>query len=223
MTQIEQVVLFEEKAYLSPKDMNRALKESIDTILLEHIRNKLENYCSAHGFVIPRSCEILSRSAGQIENGRFTGNIVFHCQIQARVYNPANGTRVIGSVLKKNKMGLYIIYMDSIRILVPRDLHIGNEEFEQVQIGDTIEIEIRKSRFQIRDQFILSVGVYLGNVNKADASRPVESPDEKINEIVESKEAVIEDESEEEEEEEKVEEEENDEGLLGAMKSLILT
>lgn len=178
MSQIEQVVLFEEKAHLSPKDMNRALKESIDTILLEHIREKLENRCSAHGFVVPRSCEILSRSAGQIENGRFTGNIVFHCQIQSRVYNPANGTRITGSVLKKNKMGLYIVYMDAIRILVPRDLHIGNEEFENVQIGDTIEIEIRKSRFQIRDQFILSVGVYLGKADSTDASNVPESPDE---------------------------------------------
>jgi hypothetical protein len=177
MSQIEQVVLFEEKAYLSPKDMNRALKESIDTILLEHIREKLENHCSAHGFVVPRSCEILSRSAGQIENGRFTGNIVFHCQIQSRVYNPANGTRVVGSVLKKNKMGLYIVYMDAIRILVPRDLHIGNEEFENVQIGDTIEIEIRKSRFQIRDQFILSVGIYLGKVGSTDATQTNEAPD----------------------------------------------
>jgi hypothetical protein len=180
MSQIEQIVLFEEKAYLSPKDMNRALKESIDTILLEHIREKLENRCSAHGFVIPRSCEILSRSAGQLENGRFTGNIVFHCQIQSRVYNPANGSRVIGRVLKKNKMGLYIVYMDAIRILVPRDLHIGNEEFEQVQIGETIEIEIRKSRFQIRDQFILSVGVYLGKAGSSDATQNSKSPDNEM-------------------------------------------
>jgi DNA-directed RNA polymerase subunit E'/Rpb7 len=188
MTQIEQVVLFEEKAHLSPKDMNRALKESIDTILLEHIREKLENRCSAHGFVVPRSCEILSRSAGQIENGRFTGNIVFHCQIQSRVYNPANGTRITGSVLKKNKMGLYIVYMDAIRILVPRDLHIGNEEFENVQIGDTIEIEIRKSRFQIRDQFILSVGVYLGNAGSTDATSVSESPDKKSKQTGETEE-----------------------------------
>ncbi len=159
---MEQSVIFEEKVYLSPKDMNEVAKDSIDGILLKHMRTKLENRCSQHGFVIPRSLTILSRSMGQLENGRFTGNVVFHVQAEGKVYNPANGTRITGTILKKNKMGLYVIYKDAIRILVPRDLHIGNEEFDALDINDTITIEIRKSRFQIRDTFILSVGVFIG-------------------------------------------------------------
>jgi len=159
---MEQSVLFEQKIYLSPKDINRVAKESIDTILLKHLRNKLENQCSQHGFIIPDSLEILSRSMGHLENGTYTGNIVFHVQTQGRVYNPANGTRITGTILRKNKMGLYVIYKDAIRILVPRDLHIGNQQFEDLDIDQTIEIEIRKSRFQIHDPFILSIGVYIG-------------------------------------------------------------
>jgi hypothetical protein len=77
------------------------------------------------------------------------------------VLTPVDGYVVEGTVLKKNKMGLYVIYKDAIRILVPRDLHIGNEDFESLDINDTITIEIRKSRFQIRDTFILSVGVFI--------------------------------------------------------------
>jgi DNA-directed RNA polymerase subunit E'/Rpb7 len=163
---MEQVALFEEKVYLTPKALRLVAKTSIDSILLEQLRSKLENKCSQHGFVIPNSLELLSRSMGQLENGRFTGNIVFHIQAKGHVYNPANGTQIVGTILKQNKMGLYIIYDDAIRILVPRDLHLGNEDYESLRVGDSIRVELRKSRFQIQDKFILSVGVF---VERADA------------------------------------------------------
>ena len=35
-------------------------------------------------------------------------------------------------------MGLYVIISDAIRIMIPRDLHIGSEDFDQIQIGDKI-------------------------------------------------------------------------------------
>jgi hypothetical protein len=171
---MEQIALFEEKVYLTPKDMNQIGSQTIDSILSSHLKSKLENKCSRHGFVIPNSLEILSRSMGQIENGKYTGNIVFHIQAQGRVYNPANGTRIVGRILKKNKMGIYMIYKNAIRILVPRDLHIGNEDFEALQPHDTIEVEIRKSRFQMNDPYILSVAVFVGRfgVNIAAIKNP---------------------------------------------------
>ncbi len=181
---MEQSAIFEEKIYLSPKDLNSLAKKTIDDLLLEKIREKLENRCSQHGFVIPsagtnKSVEIISRSMGSLENGRYTGNVVYHIEAKGRVYNPANGTRIVGTILKRNKMGLYIIYRDAIRVLVPRDLHLGNEEFEALEVGDSIEIEIRKSRFQIHDQFILSVGVYIQRKESDDGlekSAPAPAP-----------------------------------------------
>ena len=173
---MEQTVLFEEKIHLSPKDMNRVAKQSIDSIILDYLRSKLGNKCSQHGFVNPESLKVLSRSMGLIENGRYTGNIVYHVQAEGTVLNPANGTRITGMILKKNKMGLYIVYKDAIRILIPRDLHIGNEEFEQLEVGDTIEVEIRKSRFQILDQFILSVGVFVTRTEAAVAQEAAAVP-----------------------------------------------
>lgn len=172
---MEQTVLFEEKIYLLPKDMNRVAKQSIDEIILDYLRIKLGNQCSQHGFVNPESLKVLSRSMGMIENGRFTGNIVYHVQAEGSVFNPANGTRITGTILKKNKMGIYIVYQDAIRILIPRDLHLGNEDFESLETGDTIEVEIRKSRFQIHDKFILSVGVFIKRTEAA-AGAPVATP-----------------------------------------------
>jgi hypothetical protein len=147
---------------------------------------------------------------GQLEHGRYTGNVVFHVQLQAKVYNPANGTQISGVIEKKNKMGLYIIYNDAVRILVPRDLHIGNEQFEALQPGETISIEIRKSRFQIQDAFILSIGVLaesIGPVLPAPVKNTVFVP-ENTNAV----DAIEESENEEENEDE---DEETDEPLLG--------
>jgi DNA-directed RNA polymerase subunit E'/Rpb7 len=165
---MEQTVVFEQKVFLTPKDMNRMAETNLDDILLEHLRDSLENKCSQHGFVISGSLELVSRSMGHLDNGRFTGNVVFYTQVRGEVYNPANGTKLTGTILKKNKMGLYVVYKDAIRVLVARDLHRDNEEFEALQVGDVIQIEIRKSRFQIRDPFILSIGIYLGKTDKPD-------------------------------------------------------
>jgi DNA-directed RNA polymerase subunit E'/Rpb7 len=212
---MEQSVLFEQKIYLSPKDINRVAKESIDTILLKHLRNKLENQCSQHGFIIPDSLEILSRSMGHLENGTYTGNIVFHVQTQGRVYNPANGTRITGTILRKNKMGLYVIYKDAIRILVPRDLHIGNQQFEDLDIDQIIEIEIRKSRFQIHDPFILSIGVYIGPGTTPGTvvvpTSVMNKPMAILEEETDAEETDVEEEAEEAEEVEEVEEAEEEE------------
>lgn len=160
---MEYTVIFEEKITLSPKDLNEIDENNtIDGKILAYLRDKLEKKCSQHGYVLPGSLKLLSRSMGILENGRYTGSVIFYVQAQGRVYNPANGTIITGKVLKKNNMGLYVIYKDAIRILIPRDLHIGNEEYEGLEVGDTIECEIRKSRFQIYDPFILSVANYKG-------------------------------------------------------------
>jgi DNA-directed RNA polymerase subunit E'/Rpb7 len=171
--------------------MNLVARDGLDTILLKQLRKKLENKCSQHGFVIPNSLEILSRSMGLIESGHYTGNIVFHVQSQGRVFNPVNGTRIVGTILKKNKMGLYIIYKDAVRILIPRDRHLHEQdimdEFESLEIGDSIEVEIRKSRFQIHDTFILSVGAYLGRADstlEADTVLPNNKPIQNISEVL---------------------------------------
>ena len=223
---MEQVALFEEKVYLTPKALRLVAKTSIDSILLEQLRSKLENKCSQHGFVIPNSLELLSRSMGQLENGRFTGNIVFHVQAKGRVYNPANGTQIVGTILKQNKMGLYIIYDDAIRILVPRDLHLGNEDYDSLRVGETIRVELRKSRFQIQDKFILSVGVFieradaddLPQIRKPEAAEPLPPAQAESKEGAEVEEEEEEEDGSESEAESEAEEEgaeSEGEGILG--------
>ncbi len=164
---METTVVFEEKVAITPSDLNKLRDKTLDELLLKRFANANEGRCSVHGWVVPGSLKIISRSMAHIEAGRFTGDLVSWMQVEGSVIYPIDGVRLKAMVLKKNKMGLFVMYQDAIQIMVPRDLHIGNEEFEAVQIGDTVEVELKKSRFQVKDMHILSVGLFISKVASA--------------------------------------------------------
>jgi DNA-directed RNA polymerase subunit E'/Rpb7 len=207
---METEALFQEKVYLTPKDM-RGEVESIDALLQAKLQEKLEQRCSPHGFVLPGTLELLTRSAGMVDSGRFSGDWAFLVKAKARVLHPPEGTVVEVEIIKTNKMGIYAVYENAIRLMVPRDLHLGDEEFDQLKVGDNIKVEIQKSRFQLRDPFIVSVGIYRGRVSGAtkvlneDVPELAEEAEEAAEEAQEAEELVEESAEEEQEEEEKEE------------------
>lgn len=168
---MEQLAVFEDKVMLTPADLSREIT-SFDDILLEKLKTSLEGKCSRHGYVLPGTLELLSRSMGSAEKGRFTSDFLYYIKAQGKVLNPPDGFQIEGEVARKNKMGLYVIINNAIRIMIPRDLHIGNEEFDQIQLGDVVRVEIKKSRFQVNDTHILSIGQYLSTVHSVGPSGP---------------------------------------------------
>lgn len=168
---MEQLAVFEDKVMLTPADLSREIT-SFDDILLEKLKTSLEGKCSRHGYVLPGTLELLSRSMGSAEKGRFTSDFLYYIKAQGKVLNPPDGFQIEGEVARKNKMGLYVIINNAIRIMIPRDLHIGNEEFDQIQIGDVVRVEIKKSRFQVNDTHILSIGQYLSTVHSVGPGGP---------------------------------------------------
>ena len=179
---MESEAFFQEKVYLTPKDLGKQI-DSIDDILLNKVKERLEQKCSPHGYVLPGTLELITRSAGMVDSGRFSGDWAFLVKAKGKVLHPPEGTPVEVEVLKSNKMGIYAVYQNAIRIMVPRDLHLGDEDFDQLKVGDRIRVEIQKSRFQLRDPFIVSVGVYRGLVGAQSA------PVTKIPELPEPEEA----------------------------------
>jgi len=184
---MEQDAIFEEKVSLSAKDMVGEIL-SFDDILIRKMRKQIEGKCTKHGFLIPGSLKLLSRSYGYMEKGTFTADSLYYMKAQGRVYNPPNGTVVEGVVMRKSKAGLYIIIENAVHVMVVRDLHIGNREFDAVELGDTIRVEIKKSRFQINDLHILSIGQFLTVVSTSAltaAAPAVEEAAEAVEEAVE--------------------------------------
>ena len=181
---MEHTAVFQEQVSLTPKDMRMKI-DSVEAIVSEKLRARLEGRCSRHGYVVPDTVKILSRSMGSLEKGRFTGSIIFHIQAEGSVLNPPDGAILEGEVIRKNKMGIYVSYMDAIRVIIPRDLHIGNDAYEAVEIGEKVEVEIKKSRFQVNDPYILSVGAFISSKGKGNARvKPVGAEAEPVSEAV---------------------------------------
>lgn len=224
---MESTAFFEKKINLGPSEFNEIKKESIDSLLEKKAKLLIENKCSEQGFVLSGSVKLLSRSMGYFESARFTGDAVYYVKLEGKIVYPADGVRVIGEVIRKNKMGLYVDYRKAIRIQVPRDLHIGSEEYEDVEVGDTIEVELKRSKFQINDPYILAsamfiekksgapnsntaIGVVSEDEEDSDAENQVEAAEgeEQLSEDEEEYEEASEGEEEEEEEGEEEDEEE---------------
>lgn len=154
-----QTMYLDVRVPLTPAEMNILTgSDSIQAMLENKIREMHEGKCNANGFVKPGSVKLLGRSMGAAENGRFTGNLLFDCKLSCEVLYPTAGTVINTNVIKVNRMGAYTIYEDAIRILLPRDLHIGNEAFDAIKEGDTVAVRINRSRFQTNDSFIMAVG-----------------------------------------------------------------
>jgi DNA-directed RNA polymerase subunit E'/Rpb7 len=158
---MEQIAVFQDKVVISPIDLHSDVV-SFDDIILAKLKKQLEGKCSKHGFVIPGSLEMLSRSMGICEKGRATADFIYFVKAQGKVYNPPDGTEVVGEVSLKNKMGCYVVVDNAVRIMVPRDLHIGNDLFDGISVGDRIRVLIKKSQVRVNATHILSIGELVG-------------------------------------------------------------
>jgi hypothetical protein len=106
---------------------------------------------------------------GTAENGRFTGNYIFYVKLRCKVFHPETDTPIECKVIKVNKMGAYAVFDEAMRVLLPRDLHIGNVEFDGLSPDDTITLQILRSRFQTNDPFISAVGMFISRSKKGKA------------------------------------------------------
>ena len=218
---MESIAFFEKKICLTPSDFNKIKKISIDDIILQKAKEMMEKKCSENGFVLPGFLKLISRSIGRFEDGNKTGDAVYHVKLEGKIVYPADGIIVIGEVKRKNKMGLYVKHKKGIRIQIPRDFHIGNKEYDSVEVGDHIEVELKRSKFQINDPYILASGIFISKKSEAlhvipeekveEVEEVEEGEGEEVEEVEEGEGEEVEEEEEEEEEEEKEEEEEEEE------------
>ena len=152
-------IFLDERIAVLPNELNNIRNEDgIRDVLLTKLRERHEGKCNANGYVKPNSIELIARSMGQSENGRFTGNLIYDCKIKCEVLHPVAGSIMEGVVLKVVKMGAYVVNEEAIRILLPRDIHINDPKFDDIQQGETVKVRIERSRFQANDLFIMAIG-----------------------------------------------------------------
>jgi hypothetical protein len=85
------------------------------------------------------------------------GGLDYTVKFQADVCMPHPGQTFRVPVALKSKIGIHAD-MTPLKVLLPRDLHIGNPDFETVKDGEEIEFVVVGARFQQGDDSIVVLG-----------------------------------------------------------------
>jgi len=172
--------LFERRQLVRNVHVNaKNLQRNIDASLLAQIRMKYEGVCVAEGYVHRGSTTIIEHSLGRADliKGGANYSVVF----QADVCYPHPGQKFKAPVSLKSKIGLHID-MSPMKVLLPRDLHIGDPVFDDVDEKQEVEFEIVGSKFQQGDESIVVLGKFIGPVMPAlsNPDEPVPEPSEPL-------------------------------------------
>jgi hypothetical protein len=163
-------IYLDERVALTSTEVNQIHKpDDIHDLLVTKLKERHESKCNANGYVRPDSVELMARSMGMAENGRYTGNLLYDCKMKCEVLYPKGGLVMDVLVVKVTKMGVYAVFEEAIRVLVPRDIHLGNVEFDNIHEGDMITIKLERSEMKTNAPFIMAVGTLVSKETEADA------------------------------------------------------
>ena len=149
------------KILLQPEDIN----SQIDKVILDKIKLKYEGKCSREGYVKHDSSSITNRSLGTFIQGQFNGNLQYKVNFTVDICNPAENQEIKCTVININKMGVLCIVSDDknqpLKILLPRQNHIKNEEFPEIELKNKVLIKVIGKRFELEDHFISVIGEFI--------------------------------------------------------------
>jgi DNA-directed RNA polymerase subunit E'/Rpb7 len=148
--------LFERRALVRNVHVeSKHLQRNIEASLLAQLRHKYEGVCVAEGYLHDRSIVVLEHSLGR--TNFIKGGLDYTVKFQADVCMPHPGQTFRVPVTLKSKIGIHA-ELTPLKVLLPRDLHIGNPDFETVKDNEEIEFEVVGARFQQGDDSIVVLG-----------------------------------------------------------------
>lgn len=139
------------------------LQANIGQPLKRQLKMNVEGRCVKEGFVSRDSCTVINYSLGRLNY--IKGGSDYEVQFQADVCMPHAGQRFEGIVNNRSRVGVHID-IEPMKILIPRDIHIGNVDFEECKIGDTLQFEVIGSQFSQLDTEIIVVAKLTSRVQQ---------------------------------------------------------
>jgi DNA-directed RNA polymerase subunit E'/Rpb7 len=133
----------------------RHLQRNIHASLVAQLRMKYEGKCTAEGYIQRQSITVVEHSLGR--TNLIKGGVDYTVRFQADLCLPHPGQVFRTPVVLKSKIGIHA-EMTPIDVLLPRDLHIANQEFDAINEGEEVEFEVVGSRFQQGDETIVVLG-----------------------------------------------------------------
>jgi DNA-directed RNA polymerase subunit E'/Rpb7 len=147
------------------------MQRNIQSSFLSQIKADVEGRCGIEGYVQPNSSVILEYSLGSMDILR--SGVRYRVRFQADICYPHKGQIIKVPVTFKSKIGIHA-EMTPLRVLLPRDLHIGDSEFESIQEKDEIEFEVLGAEFKQGDENIFVLGKLLKRIPLRVEEPPVE-------------------------------------------------
>lgn len=148
---------------------SRFLQRNIQASLLGQLRMKYEGKCVAEGYVQNRSITVVDHSLGRVNY--IKSGLDYTVKFQADICMPHPGQVLRMPVVLKSKLGIHA-ELTPIKALLPRDLHIGLTEFEDVAEKEEIEFEVVGARFQQGDDSIVVLGKLRNVIQPAGPENP---------------------------------------------------
>jgi len=139
------------KVHIHSKFIQKNMLPSI----LAQLKMNMEGRCSSEGYIQQDSVTILKYSLGRTSYTK--GGVDYDVSFQADVCLPHPGQIFKATADLRTKIGIHAD-VSPLKILIPRDLHIGNQEFDTLDIGQEFEFEVIGPQFKQQDKVIVVVG-----------------------------------------------------------------
>jgi len=136
---------------------SKSLQKNIQASLLAQLKMQYQGRCSSEGYVHKSQEGIVITNYSLGRANYLRGGVDYDVTFQADICLPHVGQTFKAPVTLKSKIGIHA-KVTPIEILLPRDLHIGMDEFEAVKEGDEVEFEVIGSKFKQGDEEIVVVG-----------------------------------------------------------------
>jgi DNA-directed RNA polymerase subunit E'/Rpb7 len=140
---------------------SKFLQKNMLPSILAQLRMNMEGKCSSEGYIQTDSVSILKYSLGRTNYTK--GGIDYDVSFQADVCFPHPGQRFKAPVKLRSKIGIHAD-LEPTKILIPRDLHLGNIDFDNAKVGEDIEFEVIGAQFKQQDTDIIIVGKLISKI-----------------------------------------------------------
>ena len=169
--------MLSKRVVLKITEIGKNIKQNLE----RKIKYGIEGKCITEGFIRPKTVELVSYSCGLIKDDHIEFHVIYRCL----VCNPIKDVEVECKVKNITKAGIHAEVRDDednvpITIFVARDHNYTNHVFDNVEVDTIIRTKIIGVRFELNDPSITAIAQLLDKMRIEER------------EVVEEKEAVVE-------------------------------
>lgn len=207
-------VLLNDRVKLEPKFICKNFKDHI----LSKLKSQFEGICSKHGYIKTDSIEIYKVAPGQVEMISLSGLIVYDVAFYAEVCNPLLNSVIKAVVKNVNTFGMLAEVDDILEIVIAKNSvniqHDSNVNLDEVDIGDTITVQVIGKKFDLNSKKISIIGRVVSDENVPVTSKVSSKKVQQVNineDELDVEDDIIDEDDEEDDDENPQDESESDE------------